>query len=58
MKEFQEALKKAGKKADIKIYDQAGHGFFNDTRPEVYNSEAARDAWQRVVKFFGEYLGT
>ncbi|MDT5061251.1 MAG: carboxymethylenebutenolidase [Acidobacteriota bacterium] len=57
LKEFEEALKKAGKKADIKIYPGAKHGFFNDTRPEAYNAEAAADAWQRVLKFFHERLG-
>ena len=56
MKEFEEALKKAGKTADIKIYPNAGHGFFNDTRPEAYNAEAAADAWQRTLKFFSERL--
>lgn len=56
IKEFEEALKKAGKQADIKIYPNAKHGFFNDTRPEAYNAEAAADAWQRVVKFFHERL--
>jgi carboxymethylenebutenolidase len=58
VKEFEEALKKAGKQADIKIYEGAKHGFFNDSRPEVYNAEAAADAWQRTVKFFRERLGT
>jgi carboxymethylenebutenolidase len=57
LKEFEEALKKAGKKADIKVYAGAGHGFFNDTRPEAYNAEAAADAWQRTLKFFRERLG-
>lgn len=57
VKEFEEALKKAGKQVDIKIYEGAGHGFFNDTRAEVYNAEAAADAWQRTVKFFRERLG-
>jgi carboxymethylenebutenolidase len=56
VKEFEGALVKAGKQADIKIYEGAGHGFFNDTRPEAYNAEAAKDAWQRVLKFFGQYL--
>ncbi|HEX8096727.1 MAG TPA: dienelactone hydrolase family protein, partial [Pyrinomonadaceae bacterium] len=41
LKEFEEALKKAGKTADIKIYPGAKHGFFNDTRPGAYNAEAA-----------------
>jgi carboxymethylenebutenolidase len=56
VKEFEEALKKAGKKADIKIYPGAKHGFFNDTRPEAYNAEAAADAWQRTLKFFQDHL--
>ena len=57
VKAFEEALKKAGKTADIKIYDGAKHGFFNNTRPEAYNAEAAADAWQRTLKFFHERLG-
>jgi carboxymethylenebutenolidase len=56
VKEFEEALKKAGKTADIKIYAGAKHGFFNDTRPEAYNPEAAADAWSRTLKFFRERL--
>ncbi|MFN6962437.1 MAG: dienelactone hydrolase family protein [Pyrinomonadaceae bacterium] len=36
-------------------YD-ADHAFFNDTRPEVYNEAAARDAWAKVVAFFNEKL--
>ena len=36
-------------------YD-ADHAFFNDTRPEVYNAEAAADAWRRVQEHFGKYL--
>ncbi|MFN2453266.1 MAG: dienelactone hydrolase family protein [Pyrinomonadaceae bacterium] len=57
LKEFEDALSKAGKQADIKIYMGAKHGFFNDTRPEAYNAEAAADAWQRTLKFFHERLG-
>lgn len=57
VKELEETLKKAGKKADFKIYEGAGHGFFNDTRPQAYNAEAAADAWQRTLKFFRERLG-
>jgi carboxymethylenebutenolidase len=56
VKEFEDALKKAGKEADIKIYTGAKHGFFNDTRPETYNAEATADAWQRTLRFFGERL--
>jgi carboxymethylenebutenolidase len=46
------ALKKYGKKGDIKTYPGAAHAFFNDTRPEVYRSDAAQDAWKRALEFF------
>jgi carboxymethylenebutenolidase len=36
-------------------YD-ADHAFFNNTRPEVYNETAARDAWAKVTAFFNEKL--
>lgn len=36
-------------------YD-ADHAFFNDTRPEVYDETAARDAWALVVGFFSDKL--
>ena len=36
-------------------YD-ADHAFFNDTRPEVYDETAARDAWALAIAFFKEKL--
>lgn len=33
---------------------EADHAFFNDTRPEVYDREAAKDAWAKVIAFFNE----
>jgi carboxymethylenebutenolidase len=54
-----EGLKEAARKYDLPVevvsYD-ADHAFFNDTRPEVYDPEASADAWQRVLKLFGERL--
>lgn len=38
-------------------YD-ADHAFFNNTRPEVYNPEAAKDAWAKVQEHFRNYLDT
>jgi carboxymethylenebutenolidase len=35
---------------------EADHAFFNDTRPEVYNPEAAADAWRRVQEHFRRHL--
>lgn len=35
---------------------EADHAFFNDTRPEVYDETAARDAWAKVIRHFKENL--
>jgi carboxymethylenebutenolidase len=56
VKELEKNLKEAGVAADIHIYPGVDHGFFNDTRREVYDVAAATDAWARVQKFFGRYL--
>jgi carboxymethylenebutenolidase len=50
------ALKKYGKTYEIKIYPAAKHAFHNDTDPNRYNAEAARDAWARTVAFFRRHL--
>ncbi|MBL8151650.1 MAG: dienelactone hydrolase family protein [Blastocatellia bacterium] len=52
VKKLQEQLASLGKQAEIKIYPDVDHAFFNDTRTEVYNKEAAEDAWQRVTTFY------
>ena len=52
-------LRSAAQKYDLPVevivYD-ADHAFFNDTRPQVYNAEAAADAWRRVLEHFRKYL--
>jgi carboxymethylenebutenolidase len=53
--ELKEAAHKYNLPVEVVSYD-ADHAFFNDTRPEVYNPEAAADAWQRVIGLFGESL--
>ena len=35
---------------------EADHAFFNNTRPEVYNETAAKDAWALVVGLFNDKL--
>ena len=54
--ELERQIKDLGKQIDVKIYPSADHAFFNDTRPEVYNEEAASDAWQRTIKFLNQHL--
>ncbi|MEP6923371.1 MAG: dienelactone hydrolase family protein [Pyrinomonadaceae bacterium] len=34
----------------------ADHAFFNDTRPEVYDKDAANDAWAKVIQIFNDNL--
>lgn len=51
------ALKTAGVPVEAHVYPDAGHAFFNDTRPSGYNAAAAEDAWPRLVAWFGEHLG-
>ena len=49
-------LKKFGKKGEVKIYEGCDHGFFNDTRKDVYAPEAAKDAWEHTLRLFAENL--
>jgi len=35
---------------------EADHAFFNDTRPEVYDKDAAQDAWAKVIQLFSDNL--
>jgi len=50
------ALKKFDKKGEVKIYPGCSHGFFNDTRPDVYRPAEAKDAWDRTLKLFATNL--
>ena len=53
---FEAAMKQVGKKIDVKIYDDAGHGFENPNNKEGYRAADAADAWQRTVGFLAEAL--
>lgn len=57
VRELEAKLKDLGKQAEIRIYEEADHAFFNDARPEVYDPQAAEDAWQRTIQFFRQHLG-
>lgn len=50
-------LEAAGKPFELHTYPEAAHAFFNDGRPEVYDADAAADAWSRVLAFFRANLG-
>jgi carboxymethylenebutenolidase len=53
------ALEEAVEKYELPVVSvkyEADHAFFNDTRPEVYDETAARDAWALVIGFFNDKL--
>ena len=56
VKKFQTALQQLGKKADIKIYPEAGHAFENPNNKQGYRADDAQDAWQRTVDFLAANL--
>jgi carboxymethylenebutenolidase len=41
---------------EVVVYPGAGHAFFNDTRPEVFDRNAANDAWRRTLALFSARL--
>ncbi|HEY0079143.1 MAG TPA: dienelactone hydrolase family protein [Pyrinomonadaceae bacterium] len=57
VRELEGRLKALGKQAEMHIYENTDHAFFNDTRPEVYDPQAAADAWRRTLEFFRRHLG-
>lgn len=56
MNRLDAALKQHGKPGEVRIYKDAPHAFFNDTRTEVYRADDATDAWRRVLEFFEQNL--
>jgi len=56
VRDLERQIKDLGKQIDVNIYKDTDHAFFNDTRPEVYDAEAAADSWQRTVEFLRQHL--
>ena len=55
-RELEQQLRGLGKDVELVVYPNADHAFFNDTRPAVYNEDAAADAWKRVLDLFRRTL--
>lgn len=52
-------LEDAAERYELPVHSvkyEADHAFFNDTRPEVYNETAAKDAWALATGFFRDKL--
>jgi len=54
-RELDAVLEKNNIPHDIKFYENTQHSFFNRQRTP-FEVEASRDAWQRMLSFFGEHL--
>jgi carboxymethylenebutenolidase len=53
-KAIAEDVAKAGGSMKVEVYE-ADHAFVNDTRPEVYNPDAAKLAWSRSIDFIKKH---
>ncbi len=53
---FEAAMKQAGKRIDVKIYDDASHAFENPNNKDGYRADDTADAWKRTVSFLAENL--
>lgn len=56
IEEFDKLLDRQNTPHEIVVYPNSGHAFFRDHDPKTYRPEAAKDAWERVQKFFAKYL--
>ncbi len=54
VEQMREALRKAGKTAEIIVYPDAGHGFHADYRPS-YHKQSAEDGWRRLQDWFRKF---
>jgi carboxymethylenebutenolidase len=54
---LEDTLTDLGKEVRTFLYPGTHHAFFNDTRPEVYDEDAARQAWVRTLEFLRSKLG-
>lgn len=56
VQEFDHLLGEIGVEHEVILYPNSGHAFFRDSDPNVYKPEAAKDAWERVTRFFAKHL--
>jgi carboxymethylenebutenolidase len=57
MEAAEAALTDAGLTHELRVFDGVDHAFFNDTGPR-YDAEAAAEAYQAMLDWFGQHLAT
>jgi carboxymethylenebutenolidase len=50
------AIRSSGGNGEAFDYPGTNHAFFNDDRPEVYDSDASARAWERTIGFLRENI--
>jgi carboxymethylenebutenolidase len=50
------AMDDAGKSWEIQSYPGTKHGFFNHTRPDLYDAQAAEKAWESTLEFLAKLI--
>ena len=53
---LEKQLKELGKTVEFHQYAGTQHGFFNDTRAEVFAAAAAQQTWDRTTAFYKQHL--
>ena len=56
LKKLKRRLEMAGRVAEFFVYPGTGHWFFDSDRPDDYNPQSAKSAWDRTIKFFRKNL--
>ncbi len=57
VRELEHTLAQSGCDVRMFVYPGTSPGFFDDTRSDVYDEEAARQAWVRTLEFLRARLG-
>lgn len=55
VRQIESRFRDLGREHTVKVYPGADHGFFCHERSS-YHREAAEDAWQELMRFFGRHL--
>jgi carboxymethylenebutenolidase len=52
---LEKLMKDNNKSFEYIVYPNTGHAFFNDTNKNMYNKEAAENAWEKTLEFLKLY---
>ena len=56
LEKMRHAIEEADKSCNIQFYPGTKHGFFNPTRPDLYDAHAADQAWEATLDFLQKFL--